>query len=291
VNVLTKSYGLEVEGGGASAGPLGESRDLRESYDRYYATGLYARRYPRPNRHVLRLIRGELGPAGGRVLDFGCGCGRYAVPLARQPEVSVFAYDISPVALDELGRRCGEEARQGGAPLRLESLSGSLEDLAARLDGEPGFDLVLLLFGVLGHVAGRARRLRLLRLLGARLRPGGRLIAGVPNRVRRFRREQRAARSVPRDAREPGDIRYERRCGGIAIPLYYHLFSPVEFRDDLAEAGFVVSRLLPESVLSERAVVSSPLAAAVDAALRGIVPLPLAYGFLAVARPASSPAA
>lgn len=266
--------------------------DLRSSYDRYYATGLYMRRYPRPNPHVLRLILDELGPAGGRVLDFGCGCGRYAVPLAHRPGVSVFAYDISPVAIRELDRRCRDEAQQGGPPLPLERLCGTPEELALRLDGGPGFDLVMLLFGVLGHIAGRARRIRLLRSLSARLRPGGCLIAGVPNRVRRFRREQRAAqRLAAHSALEPGDVHYERRSGEVAIDLYYHLFSPAEFLGDLAQAGFAISRLLPESVLSERAVVSSPLCEAADAMLRRLVPLSLAYGFVAVARPASSPAA
>lgn len=266
--------------------------NIQGSYDRYYATGLYALRYPRPNRHVLRLILDELGPAGGRVLDFGCGCGRYAVPLARRPGVSVFAYDISPVAIRELDRRCGELGQEGGPPLRLEILSGSFEDLAVRLDDEPGFDLVTLLFGVLGHIAGRARRIQLLRWLRARLRPGGCLIAGVPNRARRFRLEQRAAgRSTARGTLEPGDICYERRSGDVSIPLYYHLFSPDEFLGDLAEAGFAVSRLLPESVLSERAVVSSPLCNAADTVLRGFVPLPFAYGFVAVARPERSPGA
>ncbi len=286
MSVLTQSYGSELGGNGAPVGTL------QESYDRYYATGLYTRRYPRPNRRVLRLIHGELGPDGGRVLDFGCGCGRYAVPLARQPGISIFAYDISPVAIHELGRRCTEQAQEGGPPMQLESLSGSLEDLAVRLDGEPGFDLVMLLFGVLGHIAGRARRMQLLRSLRARLRPGGCLIASVPNRARRFRLEQRAASGPSaQDSREAGDICYERRSGDVSIALYYHLFSPAEFLGDLAEAGFVVSRLLPESVLTERAVVSSPLCDTVDTVLRRLVPLLLAYGFVAVARPASSPAA
>jgi tRNA (uracil-5-)-methyltransferase TRM9 len=286
MSVLTQSYGSEL---GRSGAPVGA---LQESYDRYYATGLYTRRYPRPNRHVLRLIHGELGPDGGRVLDFGCGCGRYAVPLACQPGVSILAYDISPVAIHELGRRCTEQAQEGGPPMQLESLSGGLEDLAARLDGEPGFDLVMLLFGVLGHIAGHARRMRLLRSLRARLRPGGCLIASVPNRARRFRFEQRAASGPSaQDSREAGDICYERRSGDVSIALYYHLFSPTEFLGDLAEAGFAVSRLLPESVLTEHAVVSSPLCDRVDTVLRRLVPLSLAYGFVAVARPASSPAA
>jgi hypothetical protein len=44
--------------------------------------------------------------------------------------------------------------------------------------------------------------------------------------------------------------------------------------------------LRAESVLSERSVLSSPLRAAADAVLRRVTPVPLAYGFVAVAEPA-----
>src|SRR5580704_15837906 len=87
--------------------------DLRRSYDRYYETGLYDRRYPVPNRRILELILSELGPAGGRVLDFGCGSGRYALPLAALPGIEVFGYDVSAAAIQELRRRAAWAALSG----------------------------------------------------------------------------------------------------------------------------------------------------------------------------------
>jgi len=269
------------------------SLNLRQSYDRYYSTGLYARRYPAPNRHILDLILSELGPAGGHVLDFGCGSGRYALPLAMQTGVSVFGYDISAAAIRELDGKSQALAAEGEARKpQLETLCGSLDDLDRRLAGEPGFDLVMLLFGVLGHVQHRHRRLALLRSLGAKLRPGGRLIATVPNRARRFRAEQATARPLVRGGMlEPGDIRYRRPGAGDPIELFYHLYSLDEFRGELAEAGFVVSRLCPESVLTERAILASPMCNAADRVLRRAAPLSLAYGFVAVAEIAAAPTA
>jgi SAM-dependent methyltransferase len=137
--------------------------NMRRSYDRYYATGLYDSRYPAPNPHVLQLILSELGSAGGRILDFGCGTGRYALALAQQPGVSVFAYDISAAAIQDLSRRWNKMAAAAAMPARLETLSGNFEDLEQRLEGDAGFDLVVLLFGVLGHIPRRERRVAMLR--------------------------------------------------------------------------------------------------------------------------------
>jgi tRNA (uracil-5-)-methyltransferase TRM9 len=261
--------------------PPAAAVDMQRSYDRYFATGLYASRYPAPNPHMLDLILGELAPLGGRILDFGCGNGRYALPLAQMPGVSVFGYDISAVALQELERR---RAALPQAVPALETLCGSFEDLDRRLADEPGFDLVILLFGVLGHIEQRSQRLAVLRGLRRRLRPGGRLIATVPNRSRRFRAEQVAARKlIAEGTLEQGDIRYRRHAGSDAIELYYHLYSPAEFVAELTEAGFTVAPLRAESVLTERAVLASPLAAAADAALRRVTPVSLAYGFVAIA--------
>jgi tRNA (uracil-5-)-methyltransferase TRM9 len=243
--------------------------DMRRSYDRYYETGLYDSRYPVPNRHMMDVIVTELGPAGGRVLDFGCGSGRYALPLSCRPGVEVFGYDVSAVAIEELRRGAEWTTLSGDPAPRLELLCGTMADLERRLQGDRGFDLVMLLFGVLGHIQGR----------------GGRLIATVPNRARRFQAEQRRMRSHPGDALQPGDIHYWRGDDGEAIELYYHLYSPAEFCGELAEAGFALSRLEPESVLPERAVLNSRCCASLDTALRRIVPVALAYGFVAVAQP------
>ena len=110
-------------------------------------------------------------------------------------------------------------------PPRLETLSGSLKDLERRLEGDAGFDLVVLLFGVLGHIHHRERRVATLRSLRARLRPGGRLVATVPNRARRFFAEQRLAQPlISRGVLERGDIHYQRGGADDPIDLYYTFF-------------------------------------------------------------------
>ena len=53
--------------------PRGEAATAT-SYEPYFATGAYDRRYPLPNPTVLRLIR-RLLPAGGHLVDYGCGSG------------------------------------------------------------------------------------------------------------------------------------------------------------------------------------------------------------------------
>jgi len=275
-----------------AAGPVnGAPPNMRRSYDRYFSTGLYSARYPAPNRRLLNLILREAGPAGARILDFGCGTGRYALALARYRQIEVFGYDISPAAIQDLSRRA-EELRQAGAlPGRLDMLCGSFEELERRLDGDPGFDLVALLFGVLGHIPTRERRVAVLRSLRLKLKPGGRLIVTVPNRARRFAAEQRAcAELVASGVLEPGDIHYQRTVGDEAIDLYYHLYSPAEFRAELGDAGFAVPDLVAESVLSEKAVLTAPAWATLDGLLSRVTPVSLAYGMVAVARPVAVPA-
>src|SRR5262249_39259654 len=149
--------------------------------------------------------RDELGPNGGRVLDFGCGGGRYALPLAARPGVEVFAYDTSPAAIRELERNYTEVTAAAAVPRRPDMLCGSFAALQRRLITERPFDLVVLLFGVLGHIQHRAQRVATLRGVAERLAPGGRLIVTVPNRARRFFAEQQvASRLVGKGVLEPG---------------------------------------------------------------------------------------
>jgi tRNA (uracil-5-)-methyltransferase TRM9 len=140
---------------------------------------------------------------------------------------------------------------------------------------------VLMLFGVLGHIPGRDRRRQTLRTLRAMLRPGGRLVVGVPNRRRRFHQEQAASRAV--DGLEPGDITYARWQGGEEIDLYYHLYEPTELEAELGACGYCPLGTRAESVLPERAVVNSSAMAWLDRVLKHVTPLDRAYGFLTVA--------
>lgn len=252
--------------------------DLAVAYDQYYRSGLYRSRYPRPNPAVAAMVAAALPAApGGAVLDFGCGNGRYLPLLLARPDLAVTGYDISREAIARCATTFAPEVAQG----RLQLVRGELPTL---LDTVPAAsqDTVLLLFGVLGHVRGRARRIATLRALHGLLRPGGRLLATVPNRRRRFLAEQRRCRSlVATGVLEPGDILYSRAAPGGSVTLYYHLFTAAEFAEDLQAAGFAAPRLDAESILPERLAIAGPAGNLADAALRAACPLSLAYGFAA----------
>jgi SAM-dependent methyltransferase len=256
---------------------------LTRSYDRYFATGGYERRYPRPNPATLDAVLVEIAAVGPRVIDFGCGAGRYTRPLLERSPARVIAYDLSEVALERLRRACAAPLAQG----RLRPVGTSLEALAEAARSLAGVDLVLMLFGVLGHIPGRDERRRTLRALRRLLRPGGRLVVSVPNVRRRFRQEQAARR--PGDGLEGGDITYTRRHAGESIDLYYHLYDRAELERELAACGFRPRTTRAESVLPERAVASSGLAAGLDRRLAAIAPLRWAYGFLTIAETAMAP--
>jgi tRNA (uracil-5-)-methyltransferase TRM9 len=255
--------------------------DMVRGYNSYFGTGLYSERYPSPNPASLRVLLDVVGPHPARVLDFGCGNGRYAVPLLDRTRACIVAYDVSDAALAEMSSRCAPHIASG----RLRMCGGGLPDLVRTMDGEPGFDVAIMMFGVLGHVRTRARRIETLRTVCMLLRPGGRLVASVPNIRRRFPGARREARSLVAAGRlEPGDILYSRRSGAEAIDLYYHLYTRREFTEDLETAGFRVSSMRAESILPESGIVSTPGLGFLDAVLARLVPLDLAYGLLAVAQ-------
>jgi SAM-dependent methyltransferase len=107
---------------------------------------------------------GELLPAHPRVLDVGCGNGRFARFLEERLG-KAFDYcgvDESPLGLAEARRRLAD--RDNRAFVEADFLEGPLPK------GE--FDL-LVLFGVLHHVPGRENRIGLLKRLSTLLAPGG----------------------------------------------------------------------------------------------------------------------
>jgi tRNA (uracil-5-)-methyltransferase TRM9 len=267
-----------------SAGrPTHHAIDLAASYDNYFGSGLYARRYPRPNPNMLRLVLGLL-PTGGRVLDFGCGTGRYASPLIAVG-AHVIAFDISRVALQELASRHESAAAAG----RLRTVEGTLDDLSGIVP-EGSLDMALLMFGVVGHIRGAVTRLDTLRRIARMLRPGGHMVLTVPNARRRFGKEQAAcAPLVARGELEPGDILYQRQTKMGPANIYYHLFTVPRFSGLLDDAGLDVRTMGAESIMPERAVVGLPFGASIDRALAALSPLGLSYGFSAIATPRAVP--
>ncbi len=253
--------------------------NMVRSYERYLSSGLYDRRYPRPNRRTLGMLLRHL-PVAGRFLDFGAGTGRYAEPLLRLTDAGGVAYDICPTACRIMTERMDGFVRDGRLAIRDDPLAPLSREFPA------AFDLVFLAFGVLGHVSGRANRRDMLSVLRRTLKPDGVLIAGLPNRARRFRAELRAARRrVGGGELEEGDVLYRRGRSADAIPMFYHLFTPDEARSEFDAAGFRVEQVRAESVLAEEKVVSAPFVGWWDDLVCRLLPAACGFGFLVVARP------
>ena len=278
--VAPKAAEQTVANATPSAHPHGpELPDMSGSYGRYISSGLYDRRYPRPNQRTLRKMKRCL-VAGGRILDVGAGTGRYTLPLLQMNGTRCVAHDISPVARETLAERL----RGFVSDERLVIRGDDPDDLAAELP--QAFDLALLAFGVLAHVARRKERLRLLRAIRIMLKAEGTLILSVPNAKRRFRAEQRDAEPLVREGTlEPGDVLYQRNQANGEIRLFYHLYTLDEVHRDLSKTGFWVASVGAESLLSERKVVSSRPIGWLDALACRFAPTELGYDLLAVARP------
>ena len=254
-----------------------EAAEISDGYGRYFSSGLYDRRYPEPNRHATRRLLRCL-PMGGSFLDFGTGVGRYVYPLLQQPGVKGVAYDICPVALRMLSERMGPFIREGRLTVRDDGVDALIRDYPR------AFDLVLLMFAVLGHVGGRQERQLLLRAVNGMLKPGGALVLSVPNAKRRFLAEQgRNARLAV--VQDPADVVYTPKGGDVeSIRLPVHLYTVTELRQELRGAGFEVERIEPQSVFNEDVVVGNPLLGWIDGQLCRVVPAAFAPHLLAVAR-------
>ena len=119
-------------------------------------------------------VAGQLGLPHSReaVLDFGCGLGRFAQPLARHFE-NYTGVDISAPMLtqaEQLNRDC----------TRCRFVLNTAEDL--RIFGNESFDLVHSRY-VLQHLPSRKFVVGYLRELVRVLRPGGLLVFQLPGRI------------------------------------------------------------------------------------------------------------
>ena len=115
-----------------------------------------------------------ISPAGGRVLDFGCGEGRLAVPLAKMG-FEVLAADSSPRMLDLLRKRMKSQK----AKLTIVESDGSnLTELV---------DAVVCRAVLIHH--DHESVTRIVRSFSSILRPGGVLIADWPTGKHHVRRD------------------------------------------------------------------------------------------------------
>lgn len=194
---------------------------------------------------VLACLEGSPRPL--RVLDVGCGNGRFASFLAQSLREG-FEY-VGVDASEGLLARA--RARQLGAgPARFLRADWALAPPERALP--PGAFSLVVIFGVLHHVPGAARRRALLEAAGRRLAPGGvlaltawRFQASPRLRARLVTWEEYnrgAARPVDPARLEPGDqlLRWgERESGGVR---YCHFADDAE--TDRLGAGLGLEQLV-----------------------------------------------
>src|SRR5262249_27606626 len=73
---------------------LNSTISTKEQYTKYFGSGAYDKRYPRANHFTLEAIRSQTASTS-KILDFGCGSGRYTIPLAPYCK-TIVAYDPCP---------------------------------------------------------------------------------------------------------------------------------------------------------------------------------------------------
>lgn len=264
------------QGGLHAEEPSRTREEMRTLYNAYFASHDYDQRYPRPNLGTMRFLRRHGAMQFDRALDFGCGSGRYAVPLLEESGGRLTGYDISEGAIAAFAQRI----KASPLAARLELIHGGVEQIPA----DPRFDVILMLFGVLSHVGSRNERLALLRRLREMATADCRFFVTVPSIWRR--RPLELLGSIPRHDREVlGDIRFSRMIAGQQRSFHYHLYSVTGLRAELAEAGWKIEVHEAESILPEYLVTRSGLVGRVDRLLQRLVPTSLGYGIRVLARP------
>lgn len=262
-----------------------EEYTCSQDYEIYFGSGFYEKRYSGPNRLTLDRITKQVDGAGSKqhVLDFGCGSGRYILPLLKYPHLRFTAFDICDSALALLQKKLIEcDAHQ-----RVSIVSKDYATLTHHIDKVGKADLILLIFGVLSHIPHHENRLSLLRQLKELLNPiNGRIIVSVPNRFRRFKENQKRSLTDLRlkNSVEHGDITYSRVYHGERMRFFYHLYDTDELKKDLNATGFDVLSVEAESLLPESWVTKNPAIERVDHYLSPMTPARLGYGLIAVGR-------
>ncbi|MEP1613553.1 MAG: class I SAM-dependent methyltransferase [Roseobacter sp.] len=247
----------------------GNDAITQASYQLYFDSGLYDKRYPSPNQTMWRWIETFVSPSKA-VLDFGCGSGRYLLRL-RGRVARAIGFDVSHAALKAMHER-------GRDWSELSVIGPDADLLDAHIQSQGSVDLVLCLFGVLGHITERDARAEALLRMRRALKPStGRLLISVPNQARRFRSEQ---------AQNGGDnkVCYQRQTddGGVVV-LNYQLFDPEMLISELAQAGFNLHRIGCESILPESWLLHNPVLRWFDGLIAPLCPARWGYGIYAVA--------
>jgi tRNA (uracil-5-)-methyltransferase TRM9 len=204
----------------------------REFYQTFSAPFIQTRERLQPG--AARIAR--MVPQHARLLDLGCGPGQLARHLETESVPrSYLGLDLSLPLLQRAWSGVDDAARNRFCFVCADLAAGALP-LA------PGsrFDWVLL-FAVLHHLPGHARRVAVCHAVRAHLAPGGKLALSNWQFVRS---ERLRARIVPwsrlgldEGELEPGDVLIDWHRGGSGL-RYVHLIDEAERARLCREAGF-----------------------------------------------------
>lgn len=239
---------------------------MAESYERYYDSNIYDGRYPIPNRLTLGRVE-RFASRGSTLIDIGAGNGRYAIALAIRG-YRVIATERSSVARRQLAERVDSLALCDAI-----SIFADITDVPEALLAESSH--VLTLFGLLGHMSFE-ERLELFRFISSEMVPETRIAGSVPNRLRRFKAEQRM--NAIRDEGLAPRFWYTRAFDGTTSYFEYTAFSPTQLRNELVEYGWKCDRITPESLLPEEIVTGHQTVGAIDVVLSRRLPPVMGYG-------------
>jgi SAM-dependent methyltransferase len=177
------------------------------SADRFYAIDQASDRFFRE--------RIDAAPAGGRVLDYGCGESAYCALHAARQGHEVTAIDISDVAIDH----AREQAARAGVADKIEFRAMNAEALEFDDDS---FDLVSGL-GIIHHLDVARSMSEVARVL----KPGGEAVFVEPlghnPMINAYRRRTPEQRSVDEHPLRMDDIDALGRWFGTVEATYFHL--------------------------------------------------------------------
>lgn len=178
-------------------------------------------------RGLLPSLTTAAGPL--RVLDVGCGNGRFGAFLAASVHRPIFytGVDNNPALL--------ERARATLEPLKGMSVRLLERDIVNAPPPDGPYELVVL-FGVLHHIPAFERRRGLLRALARRLAPGGVLAFACWRFYEYVRFRERIAPWPHNLTAEPGDYLLDWRRGANAL-RYCHYIDDAELAALLAATG------------------------------------------------------
>ena len=254
--------------------PLGES-DLRATYDSYYASKEYQQRYPHPNIGTLAFLQRHVMGQCQKILDVGCGDGRYAIPILQGCNANVTGCDISAAALKSFRDAA---AAQAISDARFELLHHSVE----QIHQNKSFDAMLMIFGVLSHIKKSNARKAMLQKLRQLAKPNCKLILSVPSIWRR-RPWDLLVSAFHHDSTLWGDISFNRTIAGKTQTFPYHLYSVSTLRLELKQAGWHLVACEAESLFPEWLVTQHERLGKIDHFAQRLLPASLGYGIRAMA--------